>query len=39
MPAWKNYTDILIRFLLEKLANNPDELDSSSPYYEFKENY
>lgn len=39
MPAWKNYTEILIKFLLEKLKDNPDNLDPSSPYYDYKDNY
>lgn len=39
MPAWKNYTEILIKFLLEKLKKNPDNLDISSPYYKYRDNY
>jgi hypothetical protein len=39
MPGWKNLTEILIKFLLEKLEQTPDHLEPSSPYYEYKDNF
>ena len=39
MPPWKNYTEILIRYMLKQLSNNPDQLSPISPFYEFRENF
>ncbi len=39
IPVWRNYTEILIRYMLKVLNETGDELSQMSPFYEFRENF
>ena len=37
--SWKYFAEILLKFLLLKIENSPEELDPNHPYYEYKDEY